>query len=652
MRRVPASVAIVTVAHVDPESGEHLPMGIAVSSMTTVTLDPPTISFNIKEPSQALQAIRASQGCFRVHWLGSKADGISVIQQFTQGNSRDALRQRHHVKIPQKDSSSAATAFSAPQVDAPDCLIAAAECILTHELPVGDHVILVAQIKSVDVSDRSDLAMAYADGSYRIVGPAFRSTPKRGPLQTLEETHRELSVTYDWPTLLGDEDRYQYADRLRSYLSETFDPSDDPKNVYERLHPLTRHHTLALGIQLRSLILEAQGKKARGDQETMPAFYGQLSSPAMLELQDRMVQFVEADRRFLRISYSDLLRFLDVHEGSCSVLPSDLLEPLRARGMISPFERLGSINEISAGDKSVLAMEHYEDQMRAKVSSATGYMTVDEVIRSTHHAIVSAGTGNAKLKKHSFTRNFINMRRLKVECLENVAPCWQYDFTGHLNPEETRVILCRFIDDRIVASLDEHPELHTDAVVLDFMRKNGIHPLTTGLNFVFIRNKITHMNDTIKLPHGMHNDRVTALRSQVEEWLHHYFDDSITLDDLTSRIERFVQTSPLRATIWTNSDILAAVAVSERTTLHTPLTEGNKTSASIEESKVLDSLLAEALKKRHGSGTEEENLAIANCLKERYNIDLSQRTTADSLADDPGPSPRADTVLQSEGSAG
>ncbi|MCG4255582.1 hypothetical protein K6W37_17260, partial [Acetobacter senegalensis] len=69
------------------------------------------------------------------------------------------------------------------------------------------------------------------------------------------------------------------------------------------------------------------------------------------------------------------------------------------------------------------------------------------------------------------------------------------------------------------------------------------------------------MNDAIKLPHGVHNGHVTALSSQVEEWLHHYFDGSIKLDDLASCIERFVHTYLLRGTKWTNRDVLAAVTV-------------------------------------------------------------------------------------------
>lgn len=85
MRRVPASVAVITVAHHDPETNKHVPMGIAVSSLSTVTLDPPTVSFNIKQPSQALNAIRAADGHLRVHFLAASKMGRKIVEGSAMG---------------------------------------------------------------------------------------------------------------------------------------------------------------------------------------------------------------------------------------------------------------------------------------------------------------------------------------------------------------------------------------------------------------------------------------------------------------------------------------------------------------------------------------------------------------------------------------
>ncbi|KAF1928962.1 uncharacterized protein M421DRAFT_4784 [Didymella exigua CBS 183.55] len=169
MRMVPASVAVVTVSHVDPETEESVPMGIAVSSLNTVTLDPPTVSFNIKEPSRTLNAIRDAHGSFRVHFLASDSEGLQIIEHFCRGNHPDAYRERLknlHVEFPPAQDGPNIIAASAPRLRSSG-VRAAFECTLTHELPVADHVILVAHIKSIETGDVRIPTMAYANGSYQ-----------------------------------------------------------------------------------------------------------------------------------------------------------------------------------------------------------------------------------------------------------------------------------------------------------------------------------------------------------------------------------------------------------------------------------------------------------------------------------------------------
>lgn len=169
MRMVPASVAVITVAHVDPETKESAPMGIAVSSLSTVTLDPPTVSFNIKQPSKSLSAIRNAHGSFRVHFLASDPEGLHILDHFCRGNHPDAYQERLKnlpISFPQSEDSSAITAALAPQLRGSG-VCAALECHLTCELPVADHVILVAQIKSIETGDLQVPTMAYVNGSYQ-----------------------------------------------------------------------------------------------------------------------------------------------------------------------------------------------------------------------------------------------------------------------------------------------------------------------------------------------------------------------------------------------------------------------------------------------------------------------------------------------------
>lgn len=172
MRKVPASVVVVTVAHVDPDTNKSVPMGIAVSSFSTVTLDPPTVSFNIKQPSKTLTAIRDAGGSFRVHFLASRQEGLQIIEHFCKGNHPDAYEERLknlQVRFPKPSDGPETSAPLAPQIIGGG-VSAEFECALTHEFPVADHVILVAQIQRVKTRNVRAPTIAYVDGSYRKLG--------------------------------------------------------------------------------------------------------------------------------------------------------------------------------------------------------------------------------------------------------------------------------------------------------------------------------------------------------------------------------------------------------------------------------------------------------------------------------------------------
>lgn len=166
MRKVPTSVAVITVAHYDHESKENVPMGVAVSSLSTVTLDPPTISFNIKHPSQTLDAIRAANGLFRVHFLASDEGGARIVELFCRGNHQDAYKTRQEntrIRVPLRRENGSPS--ESPMLTG-ESIRAAMECKLTQELTVADHVILVAEINTLDNIDPQKPSILYIDGSY------------------------------------------------------------------------------------------------------------------------------------------------------------------------------------------------------------------------------------------------------------------------------------------------------------------------------------------------------------------------------------------------------------------------------------------------------------------------------------------------------
>ncbi|KAJ5679561.1 hypothetical protein N7462_007805 [Penicillium macrosclerotiorum] len=87
MRRVPYPVAIITAT--DPAGPPDTTSfrGMTVSSFNTVTLTPrPVISFNVRRPSETLNALLAS-GRFLVHLLAPGPATATLARDFSKGNT-------------------------------------------------------------------------------------------------------------------------------------------------------------------------------------------------------------------------------------------------------------------------------------------------------------------------------------------------------------------------------------------------------------------------------------------------------------------------------------------------------------------------------------------------------------------------------------
>jgi flavin reductase (DIM6/NTAB) family NADH-FMN oxidoreductase RutF len=87
MRRVPYPVAIITAT--DPAGLQDTTAfrGMTVSSFSTVTLTPhPVISFNVRRPSETLNALLASRR-FLVHLLAPGPATATLARDFSKGNT-------------------------------------------------------------------------------------------------------------------------------------------------------------------------------------------------------------------------------------------------------------------------------------------------------------------------------------------------------------------------------------------------------------------------------------------------------------------------------------------------------------------------------------------------------------------------------------
>ncbi|KAJ5814880.1 hypothetical protein N7474_006657 [Penicillium riverlandense] len=87
MRRVPYPVAIITATDPSGPLDTSAFRGMTVSSFNTVTLTPqPVISFNVRRPSETLNALLASRR-FLVHLLSPGPATATLARDFSKGNT-------------------------------------------------------------------------------------------------------------------------------------------------------------------------------------------------------------------------------------------------------------------------------------------------------------------------------------------------------------------------------------------------------------------------------------------------------------------------------------------------------------------------------------------------------------------------------------
>jgi len=142
-RRLCTGLAVITAA------GPDGPVGFTASSLTTVTLDPPTLSFAISRVGHSWEGMHRS-GHVGVHLLG--AEDAALARRFaTSGVDRFAPPVRW---FPGR--------FDVPMLDHGSASLVAS---VWRRLVIGDHDLVLARI--LHVSTRADPGpLAYYDGGY------------------------------------------------------------------------------------------------------------------------------------------------------------------------------------------------------------------------------------------------------------------------------------------------------------------------------------------------------------------------------------------------------------------------------------------------------------------------------------------------------
>jgi flavin reductase (DIM6/NTAB) family NADH-FMN oxidoreductase RutF len=619
MRKVPSSVAVITVKSFDPDLGRHVPMGVAVSSLSTVTLDPPTISFNIKQPSKTLDAIKAADGRFRVYFPTADRGGAAMVQLFSRGNHPDAYKARTtelRIYVPGYGSHAKDTHGSpshAPQIFS-DSVRAVMECTISHELAVADHVILVAKVDSMESKSTRDRTIIYVDGMY-MCPDGTQVTLHNRPTASTEDS---IWTAWDYPLFPGEEERSDYVKRIKDNVASQVEKLKHGKEYTRELERSLALSPSAWGINLEVLIDECRQEAGKlselpahlKDSPIMSDFWGRLSPSDRAKLIERAKDLIKEDAKFLTLNYRVFLQHLRASTSIIDLLPSDILEPLRAEGLVGPFQP-------RVGDANILARYYnlqYLEQVEHRLMDHFATLKHEEALNSRLDEVLQS-LGESRTVASYFKKS---RARLYAAASPELYKSPAIDIFGEVSPEEACVIMRRVVHFLQVGNI----AIFRNNINLDFhetLRLVGVHPSITGFNVEFFLGKIKHLYYSSRF------SRDTSTR--VEKMLEPFFIKTISWGDLEEKVKIFVEKMPLRAMSWSIGDKLAAMGLDWESLLTVPI---SKEEQPLNTGTIIDTLVAKELKSLYGKSTEELNKAIARYLKKQYNYQVGPQPTQQS----------------------
>lgn len=155
MRRVPSPVVVVTAA----EEGER--RGITIGSMTSVSLDPPLISFNVHQDAETHDLLLRA-GRFAVNILTEEQADLA-----------------HHFSIAdllQREQFSGVS-FHLDEEGLPllDEVLAIFTCAVETVHEAGDHTLIIASVDAISRENLTARPLLYFEQTYRTVDEEVKS---------------------------------------------------------------------------------------------------------------------------------------------------------------------------------------------------------------------------------------------------------------------------------------------------------------------------------------------------------------------------------------------------------------------------------------------------------------------------------------------
>lgn len=155
MRRVPSPVVIVTA------QGDDAARGVTIGSFTSLSLDPPLISFNVGNDSR-MADVMATCDRFAVHVLG---EGQAYLANHFA--APDLSSDEQFGNVPHRRD-----AHGTPVLDGATAVL---HCTPHKHVAVADHTLWIGRVVEVEGGDDNG-AVLYYQRSYRGVGNELRST--------------------------------------------------------------------------------------------------------------------------------------------------------------------------------------------------------------------------------------------------------------------------------------------------------------------------------------------------------------------------------------------------------------------------------------------------------------------------------------------
>ena len=149
MRRVPSPVTVVTAA--GPEEAR----GITIGSFTSVSLDPPLISFNVSQEAR-MHGVIASADRFAVHILSEAQAHLSDHFALPDRTGPEQFADVQHELDP----------HGTPVLND---VLAVLHCRRYAVFEAGDHSVVIGEVVGLDASGK-ERALLYYDRGYRGVG--------------------------------------------------------------------------------------------------------------------------------------------------------------------------------------------------------------------------------------------------------------------------------------------------------------------------------------------------------------------------------------------------------------------------------------------------------------------------------------------------